>query len=76
MKSLIVIALALVSVSSFAAAKHTKEEMKAAKEACKEVKGKKEHKACLAEKLAPAAPAAAVEAAPAAAPAADAHAKK
>ncbi len=66
MKSLIVIAIALSSVATFAAAKAkpSKEAMKAAKEACKEVKDKKEHKACMKEKLA-AAPA--MEAAPAAA---------
>ena len=67
MKTLIVIALALVSVTSFAGAKVSKEAKKAAMEACKDVKGKKEHKACMAEKLA----AANAEAAPAAAPAAE-----
>ena len=83
MKSLIVIALALVSVSSFAAAKMTAEQkacVKAAK-ANKELKGdakKAAVKAC--KEAAPAAeaaaaPAATETAAPAAAPKADAHKK-
>ena len=72
MKSLLVIALALVSVSSFAAdhAMAKGDAHKAAMEACKEhAKDKKAHEACIAEhsKAAPAAeatPAAATTPAP------------
>ena len=67
MKFAIVIALALVSVSSFAANKVTKEAHKAAVEACKaEGKTKKDLKACVKEKTAaPAAEAKTEAAAPA-----------
>lgn len=65
MKSLLVIAMALVSVSSFAA-DHKDAAHKAAMEACKEhSKDKKAMEACVAEKM----KAPATEAAPAAAPA-------
>ena len=51
MKSLLVIAMALVSVSSFAA-DHKDAGHKAAMEACKEhKKDKKAHDACVAEKM-------------------------
>lgn len=68
MKNAIVIALALVSVASFAGTKASKEAMKAAKEACKaEGKKGKEFKACVKEKAAaPAAEAKTETAAPAA----------
>lgn len=78
MKSLIVIALALVSVSSFAAAKMTAEQkacVKAAK-ANKELKGDAKKDAIKACKEAPAAEATAAPAATeTAAPKADAHKK-
>ena len=66
MKNAIVIALALVSVASFAGTKATKEQKKAAMEACKsEGKVKKELKACVKEKLAAPAAEAKAETAPA-----------
>ena len=64
MKNAIVIALALVSVASFAGTKVSKEAMKEAKAACKaEGKKGKELKACVKEKTA--APAAEATPAPA-----------
>lgn len=57
MKSLLVIAIALVSVSSFAAdhAMASKDAHKAAMEACKEhSKDKKAMESCVAEKMKPA----------------------
>lgn len=72
MKFAIVIALALVSVSAFAA-KHSKEAVAKCKEEVKALKGaekKSAYKACLAAPAAPAATEAKAEvAAPAAAPA-------
>ncbi len=67
MKNAIVIALALVSVASFAGTKVSKEAMKEAKAACKaEGKKGKELKACVKEKTAaPAAEAKTEAAAPA-----------
>lgn len=66
MKNALLIALALTSVTAFAAPKATKAERRAAREACKtEGKTKKEMKSCIKGKLA--SPATAETAAPASA---------
>ncbi|MBY0413143.1 MAG: hypothetical protein K2Q18_03210 [Bdellovibrionales bacterium] len=51
MKNALLIALTLVSVSAFAGGKVSKAVRAEARKACKEVKGKAEHKACIEEKL-------------------------